>query len=138
MAVLMAITLGGTFMLLSTVHSLGQYYVLMALLVSLGSTALGPIPSNSAVAGWFHRRRGRALGLATAGISMGGVIFVPLAQTLITHLGWRRAFVALGAVVIGVGLGPIAFVMRKPPAELPPEERFPSGSSTLRSRSSNR
>jgi MFS family permease len=122
-----ALVLGGTFMLLSTVHSLLQYYLLMALMVSLGSTALGPIPSNSAVAGWFLRRRGRALGFATAGISMGGVIFVPLAQTLITHLGWRQAFVALGALVIGIGLAPIAFVMRKPPAELPPEERMPRG-----------
>jgi MFS family permease len=121
-----ALVLGGTFMLLSTVHSLVQYYLLMALLVSLGSTCLGPIPSNSAVAGWFLRRRGRALGLATAGISMGGVIFVPLAQTLITHLGWRQAFVTLGALVIVVGLAPIALVMRKPPAELPPEERMPA------------
>jgi MFS family permease len=121
-----ALVLGGTFMLLSTVQSLVQYYLLMALLVSLGSTALGPIPSNSAVAGWFLRRRGRALGLATAGISMGGVIFVPLAQTLIHALGWRQAFVALGALVIGVGVAPIAFVMRKPPAELPPEERMPA------------
>lgn len=122
-----ALVLGSTFMLLSRVHSLGQYYLLMALFVSLGSTALGPIPSNSAVAGWFLRRRGRALGFATAGISMGGVIFVPLAQTLISRLGWRQAFVALGALVISVALAPIAFVMRKPPAELPPEERMPGG-----------
>ena len=35
-----AVVLGATFMLLSTVHSLVQYYLLMALLVSLGSTAL--------------------------------------------------------------------------------------------------
>jgi MFS family permease len=122
-----ALVLGGTFMALSTVHSLGQYYALMALFVSLGSTTLGPIPSNSAVAGWFLRRRGRALGFATAGISMGGVIFVPLAQALIARLGWRQAFVALGAVVIGAALGPIALFMRKPPAELPPDERMPAG-----------
>lgn len=121
-----ALVLGGTFMLLSTVHSLLQYYLLMALLVSLGSTALGPIPSNSAVAGWFLRRRGRALGFATAGISMGGVIFVPLAQTLIHSLGWRQAFVALGALVIAAGVAPVALVMRKAPAELPPEERMPA------------
>lgn len=122
-----AVVLGTTFMALSTVHSLAQYYLLMALFVSLGSTALGPIPSNSAVAGWFLRRRGRALGFATAGISMGGVIFVPLAQALIGTLGWRQAFVALGALVIAVGVAPIAFVMRKPPAELPAEERMPAG-----------
>ena len=72
------VVLGGTFMLLSRVHSLWQYYALLALLLSLGSSSLGPIPSNTAVAGWFLRRRGRALGLATAGISMGGVVFVPL------------------------------------------------------------
>jgi len=125
-----AVVLGASFMLLSSVHSLGQYYVLMALPISLGSTALGPIPGNSAVAGWFIRRRGRAFGVATAGLSMGGVVFVPLAQTLIEHLGWRQAFVALGAVVIGAGVAPIALVMRKPPVELPPEERLPSGSTS--------
>src|SRR6185369_14904297 len=118
-----AIVLGATFMLLSRVQSLPQYYALMALCVSLGSTLLGPIPSNSAVAGWFLRRRGRALGLATAGISMGGVVFVPLSQALIDHLGWRRAFVALGATVIVVGLAPVALLMRKPPRQLPPIER---------------
>jgi MFS family permease len=119
--------LGVTLMLLSGVRSLWQYYVLMALLLSLGSTALGPIPSNAAVAGWFLRRRGRALGLATAGISMGGVLFVPLAQALIEQLGWRRAFVALGGTVLALGLGPVAIVMRKPPAELPAVERLPRG-----------
>lgn len=117
------VVLGTTFMLLSRVHSLLHYYLLLALLLSLGSSSLGPIPSNTAVAGWFMRRRGRALGLATAGISMGGVVFVPLSQALIEHLGWRRAFVALGATVIATGLAPVAFVMRKPPAVLPPIER---------------
>lgn len=124
------VVLGASFMLLSTVHSLVQYYVLMALLVSLGSTALGPIPGNSAVAGWFIRRRGRAFGFATAGLSMGGVVFVPLAQALIEHRGWRQAFVALGAVVIGAGVVPIALVMRRPPGELPAEEQLPAGSTT--------
>ncbi len=117
------VVLGGTFMLLSRVQSLYQYYALLALLLSLGSSSLGPIPSNTAVAGWFLRRRGRALGLATAGISMGGVVFVPLSQALIDHLGWRRAFIALGATVIAVGLGPVALFMRRPPRQLPPIER---------------
>jgi MFS family permease len=117
------VVLGGTLMLLAGVHSLLQYYLLLALLLSLGSAALGPIPSNTAVAGWFLRRRGRALGLATAGISMGGVVFVPLSHWLIEHVGWRRAFVALGATVIATGLAPIALVMRKPPKELAAVER---------------
>ena len=65
------------FWLLRGIDTLLQFYVLMGLIVSLGSTALGPLPSNTAVSNWFVRRRGRALGFSTAGISMGGVIFVP-------------------------------------------------------------
>ena len=118
-----ATVLGCTLIALSTVHSLLQYYALMALCLSVGATALGPIASNTAVAGWFMRRRGQALGLATAGISMGGVVFVPLAHALIARLGWRYAFVTLGATVLGVGLAPIALFMRKPPAELAAIER---------------
>jgi MFS family permease len=118
-----AIVLGGALMLLSGVQSLGQYYAVMALPLSLGAAALGPIPSNTAVAGWFLRRRGRALGIATAGISMGGVVFVPLSQVLIATLGWRHALVALGAVVMILGVPPVALVMRKAPATLPPSSR---------------
>jgi MFS family permease len=121
------VVLGVTFMLLSRVHSLLEYYLLLALLLSLGSSSLGPIPSNTAVAGWFLRRRGQALGLATAGISMGGVVFVPLTHALIEHLGWRHAFLALGATVLAVGLLPVAFVMRKPPRDLPAIERGARG-----------
>jgi len=121
-----ALVLGCTLVLLAGVRGLGQYYALMALLLSLGSTCLGPIPSNTAVASWFGRRRGRALGIATTGISMGGVVFVPLAQGLIEHLGWRGAFVALGLIVLAVGLLPIALFMRRAPAELPAIERIPS------------
>ena len=118
-----ASVLGCTLIALSTVHSLLQYYALMALGLSLGATALGPIASNTAVAGWFLRRRGQALGLATAGISMGGVVFVPLAHALIAHLGWRRAIATLGGIVLAVGLVPIAVFMRKPPDEVPEIER---------------
>lgn len=119
--------LGGTLMLLGHIHSLHEYYLLMALLLSLGSTALGPIPSNTAVASWFLRRRGRALGIATAGISMGGVVFVPLAHWLITSLGWREAFWALGVLVWMAGLVPVARWMRKAPHELPAIERPTTG-----------
>jgi MFS family permease len=127
-----AIVLGCALMMLSTVHSIGQYYAVMALLLSFGSAALGQVPSTTAVAGWFARRRGQALGLATAGISMGGVVFVPLSQVLIEHLGWRRAFMTLGVTVLIVGLPPVALVMRKAPAILPSDERVsPAGGTPL-------
>ena len=106
------------YLLLATTHSLARYLVVMGLLVALGSAALGPVSSNTAVARWFVRRRGTALGLSTAGISMGGVIFVPFTQLLIDHFGWRLAFVGLAAAVIVVGLPPVALWMRGTPEEM--------------------
>ena len=77
------------FFLLSQVRSLPALYVCLAGPVALGSTCIGALPNNAAVARWFVARRGRALGVSTAGISAGGIVFAPLAQYLIAHLGWR-------------------------------------------------
>ena len=80
--------------------------------------ALGGLPSNAAVARWFVRRRGRALGIATAGISMGGVIFVPLTQWLIARLGWRAAFAWLAVLILVVAVPPVALLMRRSPESM--------------------
>src|SRR5262249_53324576 len=75
------------FLLLSRVRSLPALYLCLAGPVALGSTCIGPLPNNTAVARWFVARRGRALGIATAGISAGGIVLAPLAPYLIAHLG---------------------------------------------------
>src|SRR5207244_617092 len=82
------------------------------------STCLGPLPNNTAVARWFVRRRGQALGVATAGISAGGIVFAPLAQHLIARLGWRAAFAVLGLVAAAIVLPPVLLFMRRDPADL--------------------
>lgn len=110
-----AVLLASGFLLLRGIDSLLEFYLVMGLLVALGSNALGNLPSNTAVANWFIRRRGRALGISTAGISMGGVIFVPLTQYLIETYGWRDAFGLLAAIVIAVVLPPVALFMRRSP-----------------------
>jgi len=106
------------FLLLRRIDGLAAFYVLMGGVVSLGATALGPLASNTAVANWFVRRRGPALGIATAGISMGGVIFVPLTQVLIDHYGWRNAFGTLGVFIALVAMPPVALFMRRSPESM--------------------
>jgi predicted MFS family arabinose efflux permease len=51
---------------------------------------------------WFHRRRSVALSIASTGISVGGLVFTPVASTLIRHLGISSASMILGAVWAGV------------------------------------
>src|SRR3989454_10413935 len=90
-----ALVLAAGFLLLSRAHSLAALYLCLAGPVALGSTCIGHLPNNSAVARWFVRRRGRALGIATARISAGRGLFAPLAERLLTAFGWRHAFAVL-------------------------------------------
>lgn len=110
-----AVAMAAGFWLLRGVSSLLEFYLVMGAVVSLGATALGGLPSNAAVTRWFVRRRGQALGVATAGISMGGVIFVPLTQWLIAGYGWRGAFGWLGVIVLAAAVPPVALFMRRAP-----------------------
>ena len=113
-----ASVLGVAYAMLAGMRSIAEFYVAMGSLVALGAAALGPLSGNTAVANWFIRRRGRALGFSTAGISMGGVVFVPLTQWMIDRFGWRGAFLGLSIAVVGVGIPPIALWMRRAPEDL--------------------
>src|SRR5438034_186494 len=113
-----ALVLAAGFLMLSRAHSLAALYLCLAGPVAFGSTCIGPLPNNSAVARWFVRRRGRALGIATAGISAGGIVFAPLTERLITAFGWRAAFAVLGVIAAVIVLPPVMLFMRRDPSEL--------------------
>ncbi|MCW5893123.1 MAG: MFS transporter [bacterium] len=125
-----ACLLAAGFALLSQVGSLPLLYLCMAGPIALGSTCMGALPNNAVVARWFVRRRGQALGIATAGISAGGIVMAPLAQWLIVHRGWREAYLVLAALVLVVVLPPVLAFMRRDPADLgllPDGEPAPRG-----------
>jgi MFS family permease len=113
-----AVVFAAGYALMGRVDSLAQLYVVMAVPIALGSTCIGALPSNGAVARWFVRKRGLALGISTAGISAGGIVFAPASQYLIEHLGWRRAYDVLAASVIVLVLPPVLAFMRRDPADL--------------------
>ena len=113
-----AVVMGAGFAAMSLVDSLPALYLCLAGPVALGSTCIGFLPSNAAVARWFVRRRGTALGVSTAGISAGGIVLAPLSQYLIDHVGWRHAYLVLGAMVVVVVLPPVLAFMRRDPADL--------------------
>jgi predicted MFS family arabinose efflux permease len=59
-----------------------------------------------AISTWFHDYRGTALGLVLAGDGIGLMVFPVLAQTLVTHSGWRAAYEVLGSLILLLGLSP--------------------------------
>ena len=66
--------------------------------------AMAVVGSNLLVSRWFHRNQGVALGLALAGISVGGAVFPLLAEPLIAAFGWRQAMASMSLFIWLVAL----------------------------------
>ncbi len=86
----------------SAARNLVEVYAAYSLGVGLG-VGLAYVPAIGAVQRWFVRRRGFASGLAVSGIGVGTLAMPPLATLLIDLLGWRGAYLALGALAAAVG-----------------------------------
>jgi MFS family permease len=96
--------------------SLWHFYALYLL---LGVVNSGPLPAYSKVISrWFDQKRGLALGLAMAGMGVGGFIIPPLAQALITTVGWRQAYVFLGLLVIGITMPVVGLFLKETPQRM--------------------
>ena len=50
---------------------------------------MGGLATAKLVANWFDRGRGMALGVATMGISLSGVLMPVLSALLVEAVGWR-------------------------------------------------
>lgn len=101
---------------LSRVHTLGQFYLLRGIGVTVGAIGIGNLVVNVTVSKWFVRNRGMAVAMASAGVSLSGVVLTPVAQALVDHAGWRDAWVILGVGVWVIAI-PTAFVMRRTPED---------------------
>jgi MFS family permease len=66
---------------------------------------------------WFSARRGLAVGILTASVATGQLVFLPLLATLTERLGWR---VALGLMcgMLGLAAMAVSTVMRDRPSDL--------------------
>jgi MFS family permease len=114
--------LGGLLILIgylssSRVTELWQLYLLYGILATLGENAISSFTTAATLSPWFPRNRGRMLGLADAGNSVGQVIFLPLAQLLISSIGWRETFRVFGLLFFLL-VGPANFLLqRRPPVQ---------------------
>jgi MFS family permease len=103
------------FAALSQVAALWQFLAIFGSLLAVGTMAMGHLSSAKLVANWFEVRRGTALGIATVGISLSGLVMPPVATWLILNVGWRGGFLAYAAATLLV-VAPVAllFVVSRP------------------------
>jgi MFS family permease len=103
------------FALLPRVEQLWQLFVLLALLAFL-RTWIFYVPFTTLVTRWFVRRRATAMGIATSGFGLGGLVFLPLIAEVVDRVGWRASFV-LGAVLVLLVNGAFVLLVRDAPPE---------------------
>ena len=101
-----------------------------SVVATVGENSISSFTTAATLAPWFPRTRGWMLGLADAGNPLGVVLFLPLAQWLISTIGWRVTFRILG-VVFFLLVGPANLLLqRRPP--LPRVVTNPGGAAVRR------
>jgi MFS family permease len=94
-------------------HGLWIFVILMGL-AGLASTIQSPLPYAKAIAAWFDHRRGLALGIAMAGVGVGGFVVPQVARAAIDWFGWRGAYTVLGALTVIIAFPAVALWVREP------------------------
>jgi sugar phosphate permease len=103
--------------LLSRVSELWHLYAVY-FLMALGWSGASVMPVNALIANWFILKRGKAMSLAMTGLSIGGIVMVPLAAFLITHWGLKTALPVLGALFWIVNIPLTLLVIKRRPSDI--------------------
>jgi len=101
---------------ISLATSFVQVLVAFALLIAPANALMGPVAATVLLSRWFANLRGRAIGVAIAGISAGGFAFPLIIQGLLDTHDWRQALQLLSLVLI-VWTVPAALLVVERPAD---------------------
>lgn len=97
-------------------HALWQIYVIYGLVAAFGFAATSPVNTTALVNGWFEKKRGLALSMATSGSAYGQLLIVPIATVIVLHWGWRAAYYAVAVALFVVVLPLVIFFVRDSPS----------------------
>jgi MFS family permease len=118
-----SLVIGSGFVLLSLINATWQLYAIYLFMsIGFGCTALVPI--NTLITNWFIHKRGFAMSLTNTGLSLGGVVLVPLAVYMISHWGLQVALPVLGTIFWMVIIPTALFFIKQRPSDL---NQFPDG-----------
>jgi predicted MFS family arabinose efflux permease len=89
-------------------------FTLLFAVAEMTSAIQTPLGYTKAIAAWFDPRRGLALGIALAGVGLGGSIVPQLANFLIERVGWRGAYASLALLTLVIAFPAVALWIREP------------------------
>lgn len=92
--------------------TLAAYTVIIMLHTMIGIACGGAVFSR-AVAGWFDRSRGLALGLTMTGVPLAAALITPALHVVISSWGWQSGFVFLAALSLCIGIPCVFLLVRE-------------------------
>ena len=112
-ALIGALSVGSGTFLAGYVETPGQLMLIFGLLIGLLGNACMFAPLVAHVMRWFDRNRGLALGIATAGQSVGGAVWPFVITWLDGAVGWRDTFHIYGLLCFAI-MVPLTLLLRRP------------------------
>jgi MFS family permease len=94
-----------------------QLMLLWGAAVGIGTGMTAMVLGATVATRWFVARRGLALGILTASVATGQLVFLPLLASITEHTNWRYAL-GLMCVMLGVGAFAVLMLMRDRPADI--------------------
>lgn len=102
----------------SQLNSLLYYYIFAGVLTTLAMVALDVIPNISLLCSWFVKKRGQAVGLATAGLGLSMIIAGTVITWIIKTYGFRWAYAIMGLTIFFVITPMTALFQRHRPEDM--------------------
>ncbi len=94
-----------------------QLMLLWGVVIGIGTGMTALVLGATVAARWFVARRGLVVGILTASVATGQLVFLPLLAHLTDRFGWRIAL-GLICVVLAVSASAVLLLMRDRPSDL--------------------
>jgi sugar phosphate permease len=91
--------------------------LLWGVVIGIGTGMTALVLGATVATRWFVGRRGLVVGILTASVATGQLVFLPLLASLTEHLGWRIAL-TLVCVMLGVSAFAVLLMMRDRPSDV--------------------
>jgi MFS family permease len=91
--------------------------LLWGVLIGIGTGMTALVLGATVATRWFAARRGLVVGILTASVATGQLVFLPLLASLTERFGWRIAL-ALVCAMLGVAALAVLLVMRDRPSDV--------------------
>ncbi len=94
-----------------------QLVLLWGVVIGIGTGMTALVLGATIATRWFAARRGLVVGILTASVATGQLVFLPLLASLTERYGWRLAL-GFVCIMLGVSATAVLMVMRDRPSDL--------------------